>query len=219
MILQGKEFEGDFLPYLLSLTARPSTSLDGLLKFILERALAVTSTDVGGGIFVIETSRQKHVLVASALRGEYADTSANLLKSWKQNPCSPAFITLQSGKPYRIDDYQQTPVHFPLLPGGRSSLWVPLIEGTRIIGLLHMESSQPNYYCEARLCRLQNLVANTVPAIHRFLLRQQMIQVGARLDIIGVSALFWSWSAKSGLQQHTQEVQCLSLGNVAAAKS
>jgi transcriptional regulator with GAF, ATPase, and Fis domain len=189
-MLQDKGEQRNFLHRLLALASRPATRLDGLLQFVLEKALALTSSDTGGAIFVLDISTPEQALVASALRGEFADTSTNLLKIWKENARSPAFVVLHSGKPYCIDDHQQDPAHFSLLAGGRSSLWVPLLEGTKVMGVFHVESSQPGYYEEGHISQLQNLAAETVPAINRLLLKEKMAQVGALVEVVGVSAPF-----------------------------
>lgn len=65
------------------LASRPATRLDGLLQFILEKALAVTASDIGGGIFILETSGQELALMAAALRGEQRkfSPSAKILPS------------------------------------------------------------------------------------------------------------------------------------------
>jgi len=172
------------------MASRPSTRLDGLVQFILEEAMAVTGSDVGGSIVIFDTSAQEELVpVASALRGEWEDTPANLLKR-KENPHSPALFVLHSGQPVCIEDHSQSPARFPLLAGSRSSLWVPLLDGKRVMGVLHVESSQPGYYGERHVHQLQDLAAEAVPALHRLLLREQMAQAGVPIDIVGASPAF-----------------------------
>jgi DNA-binding NtrC family response regulator len=200
-MLQDKAFGANFLYHVLSLASRSTTRVDGLLQFALERALALTASDVGGAIFVLEISQEEPSLAAAALRGELADTSANLLMSWQQNPsgrslASPAFNVLQSGQTYSIDDHSTSvanheSAYFQLLKGGRSSLGVPLLEGKSVIGVIHVESSQPEHYRQPHLDQLESLAAEMVPAIQRLLLKEQMIQVGTPIvDIVGASAPF-----------------------------
>jgi DNA-binding NtrC family response regulator len=192
---QDKAFGANFLYDLLTHVSRATTKVDGLLQFVLERALALTASG-GGAIFVFEASHEEPSLAAAALRGELGDTAANLLKAWEQNPdgrslASPAFIVLQSGQPYSIDDYQHDSAHFPLLKGGRSSLWAPLLDGKSVIGVIHVESSQPEHYRKPHLDQLESLAAEMVPAIQRLLLKEKMAQVGAPIvEIVGASAPF-----------------------------
>lgn len=189
-MLQYKESQSNFLHHLLAVASRPSTSLKGLLRFILERALLFTGSDVGGAICILETSGQKQVVVTSAFLGELTDTSANLIKTWKRISRSSASIVYQSDKAYYIDDYKQNPEYFALLAGGRSSLWVPLLDGKKAMGVIYVESSQPGYYHESHLGQLESFVTKMVPVIERLLLRQQMAKLGTPMDIVGASAPF-----------------------------
>ncbi|MEO0248428.1 MAG: GAF domain-containing protein [candidate division WOR-3 bacterium] len=123
------------------LASRPTMPLDGLLQLLLEKALVVTGSDAGGSLFLVETVGQEPVLVASFRRGTLAEHLAKLLKRWHKNPSSHAAIVLHSGQPHRLEDYCHEPDHFPLLAGGRSSLWVPLLVDNRVIGILHVDWS------------------------------------------------------------------------------
>jgi|GEM_PF-1253306 len=187
-MVPGTKLQPDFLHQLLVLASCPTTSLDGLLQFLLERALTLTASDAG--FFLVETVGQEPVLVASSLRGTLAEPSAELVKRWQENPSGAAALVLHSGQPYRIDDHRQDPAHFPLLAGSRSSLWVPLLDSKRVMGVLQVESSQPRCYGERHVRQLQGLVAEAVPAIHRLLLREQMARAGVQADIVGASPAF-----------------------------
>jgi two-component system response regulator HydG len=187
---QSAGLQPSFLHDLLVLASRPSTQLDGLLQFILEKALALTASDIGGGIFIFDTSSRQPALVASALRGELANTPANLLITWKQNPRSPALLVAQSGQPYGSDDHQHDPAHFPLLADSRSSLWVPVLKRKKVLGVLHVESSQPRHYQQSHLRDLLGVAAEAVPAIDRLMLREQMVLEGVEMEMIGISTAF-----------------------------
>lgn len=164
--------------------------LDDLLKFTLEKATALTSSDCGGAIFVFETLGDGTKLVASTVQGKLTKPSAHLLKVWKQNPDSPIWMMLQSGTPCAVDDHQQDPLQFPWLDGARSSLWVPLLEGKRVIGIICVGSSQPNHFDKPYLQQLHDLASELVPAVFRQILRQQMAQLGAPVEIMGCSTSF-----------------------------
>lgn len=189
-MLPGEHASGPFFHQLLALASRSTIRLDRLLQLILGKALTVTASDAGGSLFLVETVGRGPVLVASCLRGTLAESPANLLKRWKENPRSPAAIVLHSGQPYCIEDHRHDPAHFPLLASSRSSLWVPLLEGKRVIGVLHVESSRPGHYSDKHLRQLEGLAAEAIPAIHRLLLREWMAQAGAPLDMVGVSPTF-----------------------------
>jgi hypothetical protein len=46
---QGPATKYDVLTNLLMLAGRPSTRLDAILQFSLEKALSMTASDIGGG--------------------------------------------------------------------------------------------------------------------------------------------------------------------------
>ncbi|MBI3949497.1 MAG: sigma 54-interacting transcriptional regulator [Acidobacteria bacterium] len=189
-MLASRKLQPTFLHQVLTLASRPATRLEGLLQVILERALALTASDAGGGIFVVEIAGQEPALVVSALGGELTDEPINLLTTGKQNPSSPALMVLDSGRPYGINDYEQDASHVPLLAVGRSSLWVPLLEEKRTIGVIHVESSRARHYNEQHLSRLQDLAAEAVWAIDRLRLRERMAEAGTPMEIVGVSRAF-----------------------------
>ncbi|MBI3950658.1 MAG: sigma-54-dependent Fis family transcriptional regulator [Acidobacteria bacterium] len=182
--------QSNFLHQVLTLASHPTTRLEGLLQFVLERALALTASDAGGGIFVLETAGQESVLVVSALGGELCNGPMNLLTIGEQNPSNPALIVLRSGQPYCIEDYAQDASNFLPMAGGRSLLWVPLLEEKKVMGVIHVESSRAGHYSEGRLRQLQDLAAEAVPAIDRLLLREQMAWAGTPMEIVGVSRAF-----------------------------
>lgn len=180
----------NFLYHLLTLASRPATNLDRLVCHLLERALVLTRSNVGGGLFVFELVAQEPKLVASALRGVLADTPADLVKKWKQNPRSAIELVIQSGRWYSSDDHRHDPTHFPLLAGSRSSLWVPLLDGAQVMGILYVESSRPRYYREAHRRQLETLAADAVLAIRRLLFREEMRRSELQVDMIGASSAF-----------------------------
>jgi len=55
-MLQHLGYQLQSLYDMLALASRPTTQLDTLLKCILGKALAVTGSHSGGGLFIFETS-------------------------------------------------------------------------------------------------------------------------------------------------------------------
>jgi two-component system response regulator HydG len=187
---QNQYQQANFLHDVFVLSARPTTPLDGLLGLAMEQAMHATGSDVGGGIFLFETVNQEPRLVASALSGELSAATTDLVNRWKENPTSVALTVAQSGQPYISHDHHQDPIHFPLLADSRSSLWVPLVDGGRIAGVLNVESSKPKYYRQQHRIQLQNLAGEVVSAIRRLLLREQMTRSGAPVEMVGASPAF-----------------------------
>ncbi|MCS6806270.1 MAG: sigma-54-dependent Fis family transcriptional regulator [Acidobacteriota bacterium] len=180
----------NFLSELLGFASRPASRLDGLLRLLLEKALKLTGSDVGGGILIFAAEGQQPTLVTSVLEGELADTLSNLLRAWQQHRRSPALIVFNSGQAYSSDDHRQEPVYFPLLAGSRSSVWVPLLDGKQVVGVLHVEASQAGHYGEREVVQLEELAAEAVAAINRLLLKEWMAHGGAWVEIVGASPAF-----------------------------
>jgi len=81
-MIQGIKLQSSFLHDLFVLASRPATRLDGLLQLVLEKALEVTASDAGGGLFILETSGREPALVASSCpRSKKIFTSVKILSS------------------------------------------------------------------------------------------------------------------------------------------
>lgn len=187
---QGNPPEYDMLANLLMLAGRPSTQLDAILQFSLEEALSMTASDIGGVILFFDIAGREPLTSAFGLRGELVESTTNLLKKWKEQPVNPTTTILETGLHYRIDDYRKDTASFPLFLGGRSSLWVPLLDGRKVAGFIHVESSHPRYYVDSHLQTLQTMAKEIVIAIGRLLLREDAAKSGAPFDIVGVSPPF-----------------------------
>lgn len=187
---QGYAPEYNMLSNLLMLAGRPSTQLDAILQFSLEKALSMTVSDIGGIILSLDTSGQEPLIMASGLRGEFAESTANLLKKWRDKPTNPAITVLETGLPSSVDDYSQETASFPLFLGGRSSMWLPLLDAKKVVGIIHVESSHPRHYGDSHLQKLQTMATQIVIAIGRVLLREDAAESGTPFDIVGVSPAF-----------------------------
>ena len=200
---QGYASEYDLLYHLLMLAGRPSTHLDAILQFSLERVLSLTASDIGGVILLFDIAGQEPLIRASGLRGELAESPANLLKKWTEGPVNPATTILKTGLHHRVDDYRQDSASFPLFLGGRSSLWAPLLDGKKVVGFIHVESSRPRYYIDSHLRKLQNMAKEIVIAIERLLLREDAAKSGTPLDIIGISPAFLEMERQIKVAAHS----------------
>ncbi|MEK6285795.1 MAG: sigma-54-dependent Fis family transcriptional regulator [Acidobacteriota bacterium] len=187
---QGYAPEYDMLSSLLMLAGRPSTQLDAILQFSLEKALSMTASDIGGVILFFDITGKEPVILASGLRGELAEPTANLLKIWWARPANLATTVLETGLHHRVDDYRRGTASFPLFLGGRSSLWVPLLDAKKVVGCIHVESSRPRCYGDFHLQKLQTMAIDIVIAIERLVLREDAAKSGTPLDIVGVSPAF-----------------------------
>ena len=68
-------------------------------------------------------------------------------------------VAAQRREPILVDDVSQDPRYIPAIPGVRSELAVPLIIKNRLIGVIDIESPQPNHFTEEHK-RLLTLIAS-----------------------------------------------------------
>lgn len=170
----------------LSPAVRTATRVNTMLEFSLEKALALTESDVGGIILLFDTPGKEPLIVASGGCIEFAEP-AKLLKKWE---AISGITTCETGVTPRVDDYRGTLACLPLLLAGRSSLSAPLMQARRVIGVIHVESSQHRHYRDADLPKLECLANEVTIAVGRLWLKEYAAKSGARLDVIGVSKAF-----------------------------
>ena len=70
-------------------------------------------------------------------------------------------LAAQKREPILVDDVRNTPFYIEALPHVRSELAIPLIIKNRVIGVIDIESTQPNYFT-AEHSRLLTLVASRI---------------------------------------------------------
>jgi len=73
----------------------------------------------------------------------------------------------QHGQPVLVSDVRLDPRYVEVTPDTRSELCVPLIAGSRVIGVLNVESPQPNTFTEDDLRLLSTLASNLAMFIER----------------------------------------------------
>lgn len=189
---QETELQPNLGRHLLMLSSGRTTSLEWLLQIVLQKAVAVTSSEMGA-IFIFDTSNQKSELVAHCLHGNVRETSTNLIKHWKERVGSEI---LRFSHPDQLDDntlYQDNPPCSSFFAGTKSSIWAPMLNGHNVGGLLYVGSTELSHYSPAHFSQLRALGGEVLPAIHRLLLRKWMAEASpylGGLDMVGVSAPF-----------------------------
>ncbi|MBI3941792.1 MAG: GAF domain-containing protein [Chloroflexi bacterium] len=80
----------------------------------------------------------------------------------------------QTGTSLRTDDVTQDPRYFPTRADIRSELCVPLWAGDRVIGVVNVETSQPNAYTESDQRVLETVAAHISTAIQNARLLEEV---------------------------------------------
>ncbi len=88
----------------------------------------------------------------------------------------------QTGQSVCLGDVSQDPRYYPLRAGIRSELCVPLRLGDKVIGVLNVESPQPNAYSEADQRVLETIAAQISIALQNSRLLEQVQHHAAALE-------------------------------------
>jgi GAF domain-containing protein len=162
------------------------------------RGLAVAATEVLVEDELIERSTQ---IVGDALFQDYCgvllvDFDLGVLRvhpshrgmseSMKQTliPLGQGITGLvaATGEPKRLADVSQEKVYWPANLSMRSELCVPLKAGDRVIGVLNVESPQPNAFTEADEHLLVTVAGQLAPAIERLRAEAQVHRLNTELE-------------------------------------
>ncbi|MFZ5920324.1 MAG: diguanylate cyclase [Chloroflexota bacterium] len=74
---------------------------------------------------------------------------------------------IETGQPCRIADVAADPVYFSVNQGTRSELCVPLKVGNRVIGMINLESTQPNFFSEEDESLMMTFAGQLATSIER----------------------------------------------------
>jgi PAS domain S-box-containing protein len=86
------------------------------------------------------------------------------------------------GEPWRLNDVRLEPKYWPANPTMLSELCVPLKAGDRVIGVLNVESPQPNAFNELDERLLITIAGQIAPAIERLRAESQVRRLNAELE-------------------------------------
>ncbi len=176
------------LRYLMQVASQPWTGLAGFLDALLEIALQETASDTGWVVVDARSVQDVPALSIKSMDGGPVASASDLLRYWR------AAKKAEADNAARNDGLKNAPLGVSTAPpraiDGGSSLSAPLLEGKKVVGLLHVESRRPSRYPEQKRDEIERLAGAAVPALHRVLLKEQMRKAGADVDLIGVSPKF-----------------------------
>jgi GAF domain-containing protein len=113
---------------------------------ILSQALTLTNTTVGTLHLYDPVEDRLQLMAEHGLADQYRQAAIEL--EIGQGVLGQA---ARQGRPINVADVTQPPwdeVHLPYIPGVRAELAVPLMEGTRLRGVLNLESFTPGHFTE-----------------------------------------------------------------------
>lgn len=148
-----------------------STTLDGqrLMEIILEQLGRLWGYDYGAILLVDETAGD---LVLAAAHGYEVTLGTRLTPD--EGICG---AVLRTGLPVCVGDVTQDPRYIGGVDGARSELAIPLIwEGT-ILGVLNVESKEPNAYTAADVALLTTVAEQAASYLANARLHQQTRQL------------------------------------------
>ncbi len=121
------------------------TELNALLGKILQLALARTNT-VNGIIFMADEKTGELVSHSKAVLGNLVCEVPQRLKRRETEPSGIVFWVLDNNKPYMSSNTKEDSRYVPMFKGIRSHLSVPISFQDRCIGVIVVESLEPNVF-------------------------------------------------------------------------
>ncbi|RMG93092.1 MAG: GAF domain-containing protein [Chloroflexi bacterium] len=111
-------------------------------------------------------------------------------------------------RPVVVDDTQQSPLfrYNPLLPETRSEMSIPLIAGSDVLGVLDLQSSQPNSFTEDNFSTFEILAAQLAVAIQNARLFAEMEQARTEVEAQARRLVHEGWGAFLDAIRHREEI-------------
>jgi len=171
----------------LDLASRPQLRLEGFLRHMLSRVVALSSSEAAACLLLLpDGSVPSPEIRSAAVRRDGVGGGGELLARWN-GQARPHPDILSARWPRQLEDLDGLPAAERLVDEGRSALLIPLREGRRSFGLLRAESTRVGHYSDAILDEIRNLTDGAIPAIYRLLLREQLQAAGSPMELIGTS--------------------------------
>ncbi|MFL6198403.1 MAG: sigma 54-interacting transcriptional regulator [Thermoanaerobaculia bacterium] len=174
---------------LLNLATEPDLRLGAVLDRALQ-TIAVESGADAAALLVFDPAEIQPTLVAAATWG-LAETAAELFFHRSLGAAGGCLEQVcGSGLPQVTADHPRDFRGLMLSTRCRSSLWLPLLEHRRAVGLLVLEASRPGVFADARVRSIGLAAHQALPGLQRALLRHWLLQAGAPVDVVGMSPAF-----------------------------
>jgi phosphoserine phosphatase RsbU/P len=90
----------------------------------------------------------------------------------------------QSGHSMRVDDVEKQPGYIQTLPGVRSELAVPLIAKGRVVGVIDLEASRPNFFTAQHQYLLELLASRMAMAVENARLYRRTVRQARTLKLL-----------------------------------
>ena len=172
----------------LSLATALEARLETHLEWVVGRLAALSGAETAA-LFLFDPAEVRTSLVAAAAQGDGATPADLFFRRVLQDGGARLGETCCHGIPSPVPDHRLGAAGPALRPGSRSSVWFPLLDQRRVVGLLVLEAESPGAFSEA-LGKLGPACREVLPGLQRALLRHWMRQIGAPVDFVGRSPAF-----------------------------
>lgn len=133
-----------------------------VIDLVLDRA--IQSTDATAGLVGLADKAATSLRILS-LRGYPPDTVLQESPGPWSTDVGITGRVVRTGEPALVPDVRKDPDYFERLPGAQSKLAVPIIREGQVIGVLNLESTQPNSFGQEALCFVQHLADHAAIAL------------------------------------------------------
>jgi transcriptional regulator with GAF, ATPase, and Fis domain len=143
------------------------SELNTMLGKILQLALARTKSS-NGVILLADEKTGELVISSHAVMGNLAvEPPEKLSRHQRGRPSGIVFRVLDSNKPYMSGNIENDPNYIPLFKGIKSHLSVPISFQDRCIGVIVVESMEPNAYTQQSQLALEELSKSITTLVRR----------------------------------------------------
>jgi PAS domain S-box-containing protein len=149
--------------YQLGQELTPLHDKEPIIRRVLETAMGLLKFEIVGYGLIDETAGELEFHY-HPLGGMSKEIKARFPLNSEQ---SIGATVARSGQALNIPDTTQDPrfVHIPDIPDSRSELWVPMKVNGRVIGVLNVQSAEPNYFTSDDQQLLQTLATQAAIAL------------------------------------------------------
>jgi DNA-binding NtrC family response regulator len=166
----------DLGEHLLNLAAAPEVRIAAVLDAAL-CALAGEARADAAALLLLDPAEMQASLVHGAVWGEAEASAEALFERCRDRIADPRCAA-------------GAPPPAALNAEHRSSVWLPLVEHRRPVGLLALSSRLPEAFPAARIEPLGAAAQSALPGLQRALLRHWLAKAGAPADVVGRSPAF-----------------------------
>lgn len=176
---------------LLSFASQADNSPQGLARLVLDVSSRHAGERSHVGIVMFDPWHLEQPNPLSVVRGAGGRRTVGAVAAWLEEVTARRESLLRGAShPVELTGGRSNGDLPPAAFGQGSTLWVPLIEGRRVIGGLHAHTAERGAWEDGAVTELERLAECALPALHRAILVYRLTRAGYSTAPLGVSGRF-----------------------------